>query len=75
MTTMSESENLSSISENRTSTKLELKLTVRKSTNKVLCAEAGNDFIDFLFNFLTILIGSIEDVLKGNSGLGCIDNL
>jgi len=72
---MSEFGNLSS--ENGTSNntkKLELKLTVRKSTNKVLCAEAGNDFIDFLFNFLTIPIGSIEDVLKGNSGLGCIDN-
>uniref|UniRef100_M1BTA2 DUF674 family protein n=2 Tax=Solanum tuberosum TaxID=4113 RepID=M1BTA2_SOLTU len=74
---MSESGNLSSISENGTSNntkKLELKLTVRKSTNKVLCAEAGNDFIDFLFNFLTIPIGSIEDVLKGSSGLRCIDN-
>ncbi|XP_006363077.1 uncharacterized protein [Solanum tuberosum] len=76
-TTVTEFGNLPSISENRTSNntmKLELKLTVRKSTNKVLCAEASNDFIDFLFNFLTIPIGSIEDVLKGNSGLGCIDN-
>lgn len=75
--TMSESGNLSSISENGTSNstkKLELKLTVRKSTKKVLCAEADNDFIDFLFNFLTIPIGSIEDVLKGSSGLRCIDN-
>ncbi|KAK4730504.1 hypothetical protein R3W88_023492 [Solanum pinnatisectum] len=67
-----------SISENGTRSntkKLELKLTVRKSTNMVLCAEAGNDFVDSLFNFLTIPLGSIEDVLKGNSGLGCIDNL
>ncbi|TMW87847.1 hypothetical protein EJD97_019400 [Solanum chilense] len=75
--TMSESGNLSSISENGTSNstkKLELKLTVRKSTKKVLCAEADNDIIDFLFNFLTIPIGSIEDVLKGSSGLRCIDN-
>ncbi|KAH0632202.1 hypothetical protein KY285_034930 [Solanum tuberosum] len=72
---MSEFGNLSS--ENGTSNntkKLELKLTVRKSTNKVLCAEAGNDFVDFLFGFLTIPIGSIEDALKGSSGLGCIDN-
>ncbi|KAK4730503.1 hypothetical protein R3W88_023491 [Solanum pinnatisectum] len=72
-----ESGNLSSISENGTSNntkKLELKLTVRKSTNKVLCAEAGNDFIDFLFNFLTIPIGSIEDALKGSSGMRCINN-
>lgn len=68
----------SSISENGTRNnikKLELKLTVRKSTNMVLCAEADNDFVDSLFNFLTIPLGSIEDVLKGNSGLGCIDNL
>ncbi|KAJ8533039.1 hypothetical protein K7X08_015928 [Anisodus acutangulus] len=41
----------------------------------VLCAEADNEFIDFLFNFLTIPIGSIEEALKGNSGLGSIDNL
>ncbi|XP_060202196.1 uncharacterized protein LOC132630657 [Lycium barbarum] len=75
--TMSEFGNLSSISENgnnNNTKKLELKLTVRKSTNKVLCAEAGNDFVDFIFNFLTIPIGSIEDALKGSSGLGCIDN-
>ncbi|MCD7448775.1 hypothetical protein HAX54_045989 [Datura stramonium] len=77
-TTMPEFGNLSSISENRTSgntKKLELKLTLRKSTNMVLCAEASNEFIDFLFNFLTIPIGSIEDALKGSSGLECIDNL
>ncbi|KAJ8551084.1 hypothetical protein K7X08_000454 [Anisodus acutangulus] len=75
--TMPEFGNLSSISENGTSNtkKLELKLTLRKSTNIVLCAEAGNEFIDFLFNFLTIPLGSIEDALKGSSGLGSIDNL
>lgn len=57
--TMSEFGNLSPISENGTSSntkKLELKLTVTKSTNMVLCAEASNEFIDFLFNFLTIPI-------------------
>ncbi|XP_009760386.1 uncharacterized protein LOC107796812 [Nicotiana tabacum] len=76
--TMPESGNLSSISENGTSNnteKLELRLTLRKSTNKVLCAEEGNEFIDFLFNFLTIPLGSFEDALKGSSGLGSIDNL
>ncbi|KAH0632204.1 hypothetical protein KY285_034932 [Solanum tuberosum] len=76
--TITMSESGSSISENGTrnnTKKLELKLTVRKSTNMILCAESGNDFVDSLFNFLTIPLGSIEDVLKGNSGLGCIDNL
>ncbi|KAH0736933.1 hypothetical protein KY290_035638 [Solanum tuberosum] len=76
--TITMSESGSSIYENGTrnnTKKLELKLTVRKSTNMVLCAESGNDFVDSLFNFLTIPLGSIEDVLKGNSGLGCIDNL
>ncbi|KAM3340698.1 putative protein isoform X1 [Capsicum galapagoense] len=76
--TMPEFGNFSSISKNATSSitkKLELKLTVSKTTNMVLCAEAGNEFIDFLFNFLTIPIGSIEDALKGSSGLGSIDNL
>ncbi|XP_009630965.1 uncharacterized protein [Nicotiana tomentosiformis] len=75
--TMSEFGNLLPISEigaSNNAKKLELKLTLRKSTNKVLCAEAGNEFVDFLFNFLTIPLGSIEDALKGSSGLECIDN-
>ncbi|OIT01631.1 PREDICTED: uncharacterized protein LOC109228156 [Nicotiana attenuata] len=68
---MSEFGILSSISENGASNNtnnIELKITLRKSTNKVLCAEAGTEFIDFLFNFLTIPLGSIEDALKGSSG-------
>lgn len=54
---------------------LNLKLTLNKSTNKILFAEATNEFFDFLCSFLTISIGSMIRVLKGNSGLGSIDNL
>ncbi|KAH0632207.1 hypothetical protein KY285_034934 [Solanum tuberosum] len=59
---MTEFGNLSSIPQNGTSLntkKLEVKLTVRKSTNMVLCAEAGNEFIDFLFNFLKMLLRGV----------------
>ncbi|KAF3644339.1 hypothetical protein FXO38_20206 [Capsicum annuum] len=70
--------NLPSIFGNETvkhTKKLEMKITVKRSTNKVLCAVAGNDFIDFLLNFLTIPIGSIDDAQRGSYGLQSIDNL
>ncbi|KAL3506066.1 hypothetical protein ACH5RR_031448 [Cinchona calisaya] len=60
----------------KTSTsKLSLKIILRKSTNSVLFAEASDDFVDFLFSFFTLPLGSVVKLLDGNSGLGCADNL
>ncbi|KAI4354629.1 hypothetical protein L6164_003478 [Bauhinia variegata] len=55
--------------------KMNLKITVSKSNNKILYAEVDEDFIDFLLSFLTIPLGSILNLLDGNSSVGCIDNL
>ncbi|CAH9147795.1 unnamed protein product [Cuscuta epithymum] len=55
--------------------KLNLNLTLNKSTKKILFAEATKDFFDFLCTFMTTPVGSMVFLLKGNSGLGCMDDL
>ncbi|MCH90606.1 tyrosine/dopa decarboxylase [Trifolium medium] len=52
-----------------------VKVMVRKSTKEFLFAEAQEDFIDFLFSFLTFPLGGVLEMLKGFSSLSCIDNL
>lgn len=42
---------------------ISLKLLVDKSSNKVLFAEAGKEFVDFLFGLLQIPLGSIMGLL------------
>ncbi|RDX61644.1 hypothetical protein CR513_60109, partial [Mucuna pruriens] len=54
---------------------LKLKITVSKSRNKILFAEAEGDFLDFLFSFLTIPLGSLLNLMNGKLFLGSIDNL
>lgn len=54
---------------------MNVKLWFSKSTNRVICIEAKEDFVDFLFSFLTIPLGSINKLLRGNSCIGSIDNL
>ncbi|CAH9103455.1 unnamed protein product [Cuscuta europaea] len=61
--------------ESKTVPKLYLKVTLNKSSNKILFAEATNEFFDFLCTFMTIPIGAIVYNLKWNSGLGCMDAL
>ncbi|XP_042488174.1 uncharacterized protein LOC122068390 [Macadamia integrifolia] len=52
-----------------------LKLMMSKSMNKVLYVEAGEDLVEFLLSFLTFPLGSILQLLGGNSSLGSMDNL
>ncbi|KAM6584255.1 hypothetical protein CsatB_011257 [Cannabis sativa] len=55
---------------------MNVKLWFSKSTKRVICIEAEEDFVDFLFSFLTIPLGSVLKLLKEkNSLLGSIDNL
>ncbi|XP_058099870.1 uncharacterized protein LOC131244252 [Magnolia sinica] len=56
-------------------TKLSLKLLVDKKSNKVLFAEAGKEFIDFLFNLLTLPLGSVTKLLTRGRMVGCIGRL
>ncbi|XP_043694602.1 uncharacterized protein LOC122645356 [Telopea speciosissima] len=52
-----------------------LKLMTSTSMDKVLYAEAGEDMVDFLLSFLTFPLGSILQLLGGNSSMGSMDNL
>ncbi|XP_034705091.1 uncharacterized protein LOC117929014 isoform X1 [Vitis riparia] len=52
--------------------KMSLKLLINKKDDKVVFAEAEYDFIDFLFNLLTLPIGTIVSFLPKES---CLRNL
>ncbi|KAG8368388.1 hypothetical protein BUALT_Bualt15G0040300 [Buddleja alternifolia] len=66
---------LPQITEDSTTKKMILKAIIRKSTNKVLLAQAYEDFIDFLFSLLTIPLGRVVCLLGSNTCLGGVDNL
>ncbi|KAL7147762.1 hypothetical protein ABFS83_06G128700 [Erythranthe nasuta] len=55
--------------------KMNLRLVVKKSNNKLLFAQGDDDFVDFLFSFLTIPLGGVECLLGSNTCLKSIDNL
>lgn len=52
-----------------------LKLLVDTCSQKVLFAEAGNDFIDFMFSLLILPLGSIIKLLSPGSMVGSIGKL
>ncbi|CAL5192228.1 unnamed protein product [Lathyrus oleraceus] len=54
---------------------MSVKVVRQKSTRKILFAEAGVDFIDFIFSFQTFPLGGVLHMLEGVSSLECIDNL
>lgn len=54
---------------------ISLDIWIKKSDNKVLCAVADEQFLEFLLSFLTLPVGAIVKLLGGNSCLGCVDNL
>ncbi|XP_077245030.1 uncharacterized protein LOC143884992 [Tasmannia lanceolata] len=51
---------------------LSLKLLVDKKANKVLFAEAGKDFIDFLMSLLVLPVGSVIRLVSKKKMVGCI---
>ncbi|KAF6161008.1 hypothetical protein GIB67_007649 [Kingdonia uniflora] len=60
---------------NAESTKKTLKIILNKSRNKILYAEAGEDFMDFLFSLFTPPLGFVVKLLDRTPSLGCISNL
>lgn len=48
---------------------------VRKSNEKIVFADAEEDFADLLFSFLTLPLGGVLHMLEGKSSLNCIDKL
>ncbi|CAI0626059.1 unnamed protein product [Linum tenue] len=55
--------------------KVTLKLLINKKTKKVLFAEAGKDFVDFLFTLLSFPLGTVIKLLSKNKMVGCLGNL
>ncbi|XP_034705089.1 uncharacterized protein LOC117929012 isoform X1 [Vitis riparia] len=55
---------------NSSTPKMNLKLLINSEENKVIFAEAEKDFIDFLFNLLTLPIGTIVGFLPKEVCLG-----
>ncbi|GJX48349.1 tyramine N-feruloyltransferase 4/11-like protein [Tanacetum coccineum] len=55
--------------------KVSLKLLIDKKSQKVLFAEAGKDFIDFLFTLLTLPIGTVIRLLNTKDMVGCLGKL
>ncbi|RVW28229.1 hypothetical protein CK203_083696 [Vitis vinifera] len=55
--------------------KMKVKLLINKSSRRVLCLEAKEDFMNLVLSFLTLPLGSIIRLLRGHSSLGSVDNL
>ncbi|ONI27286.1 hypothetical protein PRUPE_1G077500 [Prunus persica] len=55
--------------------KIVVKLTISVSKNIVCYAEAGEDFVNLLFSFLTVPLGFIVKHMRDASFKGCIDQL
>ncbi|KAI8539921.1 hypothetical protein RHMOL_Rhmol09G0220600 [Rhododendron molle] len=52
-----------------------LKLLIDTKKNRVLFAEAGKDFVDFLFTLLSLPVGTVVRLLNANRMVGCLGNL
>jgi hypothetical protein len=52
-----------------------VKLFIDKKKKKVLFAESDKDFVDILFSFLTLPLGTIVRRLGKQSQIGCLDEL
>lgn len=60
---------------NSSSNKMSLKVTLQKSTNKFLFAQADDDFVDFLSSLLVLPLGGVEHLFGGYACFNSIDNL
>ncbi|PNT61749.1 hypothetical protein BRADI_5g20160v3, partial [Brachypodium distachyon] len=56
-------------------TTIDVKVFVDKDKSKVLFAESGKDFVDVLFGFLTLPLGTVVRLLGKQSQAGCLDAL
>ncbi|KAE8670702.1 tyramine N-feruloyltransferase 4/11-like [Hibiscus syriacus] len=56
-------------------TTVSLKLLIDSKGQRVLYAEAGKDFVDFLFNLLLLPVGTVIRLLAKQRMVGCLGNL
>ncbi|MCH96559.1 DUF674 family protein, partial [Trifolium medium] len=54
------------------SNKTDIKVVQSKSQKKIIFTEADGEFVNFIFSFLTMPLGSIVKVLEANSFAGCV---
>ncbi|KAJ6727113.1 hypothetical protein OIU79_005110 [Salix purpurea] len=52
-----------------------LKLLIDTNGNKVVFAETGKNFVDFLLHLLALPVGTVMRLLKKSAMAGCIANL
>ncbi|KAK8965137.1 hypothetical protein KSP40_PGU019808 [Platanthera guangdongensis] len=57
------------------SSSIEVTFLIDRVQKRSVYVEAGGDFVDVLFSFLTLPLGAIVRLLKKNSGLGSLDSL
>ncbi|KAL3579220.1 hypothetical protein D5086_020724 [Populus alba] len=55
--------------------KMSLKLLIDSKHNRVVFAEAGKEFVDFLLSLLALPVGTIIRLLTKSTMIGCIANL
>ncbi|XP_056168986.1 uncharacterized protein LOC115682197 [Syzygium oleosum] len=55
--------------------RVNLKLLVHKNNRKVVFAEGGKDFVDFLFHILTLPVGTVIGLLEKTGMVGSLGNL
>ncbi|KAK8510272.1 hypothetical protein V6N11_000562 [Hibiscus sabdariffa] len=56
-------------------TTVSLKLLIDTKGKRVLCAEAGKDFVDFLFNIMLLPVATVTRLLTKEAMVGCLGNL
>ncbi|GAB2222783.1 hypothetical protein Droror1_Dr00016910 [Drosera rotundifolia] len=56
-------------------TGVSVKLLVDKQSNRVLFAEGGKDFVDFLFHFFSLPLGAVVRLLTKEAMVGSLGNL
>ncbi|GMI87146.1 hypothetical protein like AT5G43240 [Hibiscus trionum] len=52
-----------------------LKLMIDPKSNRLLFAEAGKDFVDFLFYIMSLPVGTVMKLLGEQGTVGCIGNI
>ncbi|TKY65912.1 tyrosine/DOPA decarboxylase [Spatholobus suberectus] len=57
------------------SSKINVTIMQRKSNGKILFAQGKEDFVDFLFSFLTFPLGGVVHLMEGCSSMGSVDGL
>ena len=55
-------------------TKVSLKLLIDRKSHRVLFAEAGKEFVDFLITILALPVGTVIRLLKKQGMVGCLQN-